>query len=371
MSRRHKMAEKCRGIEHNYRIFRSLRTALTAIIFAIFSITWVAIGAVTVILYRLGVLPRLLLTPLVLPMVLLGVSVCLGTLLAGYIAKFVVSPLRSLVDAADAIKKGNYSIRVNEETPVGELNRLMKSFNSMSVELGNTELFRKDFINDFSHEFKTPIVSIRGFARQLQKDNELHFLTDEQRKQYTDIIANESDRLARLSTNILLLNKVEKQRIVTDKTEFYLDEQIRRSVLILEKEWSAKSIEFDLELDEIKYVFNEEMLSQVWLNLISNAVRFSPNESTVSISCHRRERMIVTEVADKGEGMDDETVKKIFDRFYQSDTSHKSEGNGLGLSIAKRIVELADGSIYVTSKLGEGSVFTVELPVVDEDEKAR
>lgn len=363
--RRCGLTERYENTEHNYKTFRSLRTALTMFVFFIFTSASFITGSIMIWFYRIGIIPMIVFTPVILPLITLGVCLFIGTILAAFVSKLVINPLRRLIDATEEIKKGNYDVRVAEQTTIGELNNLMQSFNNMAGELGSTELFRNDFINNFSHEFKTPIVSIRGFARQLQKDNSLHFLTDEQRKEYTDIIVDESDRLARLSSNILLLTKFENQQIVTDKTEFYLDEQIRRTVLILEKQWSTKNIEPVLELEEIKYTFNEEMLSQVWLNLIGNAVKFSPESGEIFIRCKRKENRIVVDVTDSGDGMDEATMHKIFDKFYQSDTSHKSEGNGLGLSIVKRIIELADGEISVKSELGKGSTFRVCLPVSD------
>lgn len=365
MNRRRKMVEKDEMTEKNYRTFRSLRTAFTTFVFGILTFTCLLTALIMVTLYRFGLFPMIVFTPVILPFVTLGVCIFIGTIMAAMVSKFVIEPLRRLIDATEEIKKGHYDVRVTDQTAIGELNNLMQSFNSMAGELANTELFRKDFINNFSHEFKTPIVSIRGFARQIQKDNEKHFLTDEQRKEYTDIIVDESDRLARLSSNILLLTKFENQQIVTDKTEFYLDEQIRRSVLLLEKQWSSKNIELSLELDEIKYVFNEEMLSQVWLNLIGNAVKFTPNSGIIDIRCKQNEKNIAVEITDSGDGMDEATIHRIFDKFYQSDTSHKAEGNGLGLSIVKRIVELANGEISVISEIGKGSTFHVSLPNIN------
>ena len=349
--------------EATRRAFRSLRSTFTMMVFLIFTMASCITGCIILLFYHIGALPMALFTPLILPLVTLGSCMLIGTMLAAFVSKLVLAPLRRLIEANDEIKKGNYKVRVDENVSVGEFNKLLHSFNRMAGELEGTEMFRNDFINNFSHEFKTPIVSIRGFARQIQKDNDCQFLTDEQRKEYTDIIVDESDRLARLSSNILLLTKFENQQIVTDKTNFYLDEQIRRDVLILEKEWSSKNIEPVLELEEIKYTFNEEMLSQVWLNLIGNAVKFSPEGGEIHIRCRKKEQKIIVDITDSGEGMDEATMHRIFDKFYQNDTSHKSEGNGLGLSIVKRIVELAHGEITVKSELGKGSTFRVSLPV--------
>ena len=253
-----------------------------------------------------------------------------------------------------------------EPTQTGdEMEELVGSFNDMTKELGSTELFKKDFINSFSHEFKTPIVSIRGFAKQLRRDD----LTEEQRGEYADIIIQESERLSHMSSNILLLTKLENQKIMTELTEFMLDEQIRRSILLLEKQWSDKSLELDLDLSEVRMRANEEMLSHVWINIIGNAIKFSREGGKLSISCRFSGNRAVVAVADTGIGMTSETQMRVFDKFYQGETtgslqpSHSAEGNGLGLPLAKRIVELSGGTIAVRSAPGEGATFVVELPV--------
>ncbi len=357
-----RLREKARETNKRIHSLRSLRTAYTLLVLLILVSAGLITASVYIILYTLDFIPSAALTPLILPVIVIFSCMIIGTLLAVFVGKLFINPLRRLISANEEIRQGNFKVRMSEQTVIGELNNLMRSFNSMADELEATELFRNDFINSFSHEFKTPIVSIRGFARQLQKDNERHILTDEQRKEYTDIIAYESDRLARLSSNILTLTKFENQQIVTDKTEFYLDEQIRRTVLLLEKQWTAREINIDLELDEIKYNFNEEMLAQMWLNLIGNAIKFSHRGGTVQIRCRKKHEKICVDISDSGEGMSEEILHKIFDKFYQCDTSHKSEGNGLGLAIVKRIAELANAEITVKSEPGKGTTFTVKLP---------
>ena len=359
-----KLREKAHETNARFHSLRSLRTAYTLLVLLILVSAGFITASVYLILYHLGFIPSAALTPIILPVIMIFSCMIIGTIIAGFVGKLFINPLRRLISANEEIRHGNFKVRMSEHTNIGELNHLMQSFNSMADELEATELFRNDFINSFSHEFKTPIVSIRGFAMQLQKDNEQHLLTDEQRKEYTDIIAYESDRLARLSSNILMLTKFENQQIVTDKTEFYLDEQIRRIVLLLEKQWTAAQVEIELDLEEIRYNFNEEMLSQMWLNLIGNAIKFSQNGGTVLIKCHKKNGFICVEICDSGEGMNEDALHKIFDKFYQCDTSHKSDGNGLGLAIVKRIAELANAEITVKSEAGKGTSFFVKLPLI-------
>ena len=354
---------RCKSNDTDCKSLSSLRTAFTLLVFAIFTSAVMITSVLVILLCKMGLIPKVIMPPAVLPLVTLLACTIIGTILSSFVGRLVINPLRSLIVANKEIKRGNYHVRVSGQTPIGELNALIQSFNDMADELESTNLFRNDFINNFSHEFKTPIVSIRGFARQLQKDNEHHLLTDGQRKEYTDIIAYESDRLVRLSSNILMLTKFENQQIVTDKTEFYLDEQLRHVLLILEKQWSSRSIEPELDLEEVKYNFNEEMLSQMWLNLIGNAIKFSPDGGTVKIRCKKKEGCVVVDIIDCGEGMDSDTLRRIFDKFYQGDTSRRSDGNGLGLAIVKRIAELANGEITEKSEKGKGSTFRVKLPL--------
>lgn len=280
------------------------------------------------------------------------------TLTAG-MGRSKLRPIDELMQAMRTVSHGDFSVRVDNENMPGYMNDLGGSFNDMAQELGGLEMFRKDFINNFSHEFKTPIVSIRGFAKQLERED----LTEEQRKEYISIIVSESDRLANMASNVLLLTKLENQTIVTDKTVYRLDEQLRGSILLLEKQWDDKDIDLDLDMDEVEFRGNEEMVAHIWVNLINNAIKFSPVGGRLTISLKEADGAAVVRIADEGEGMDETTQKRIFEKFYQGDTAHTTEGNGLGLSLVKRIVDLCGGSIEVESAPGRGTAFTVRLPI--------
>ncbi|MBQ8408782.1 MAG: HAMP domain-containing histidine kinase [Clostridia bacterium] len=285
----------------------------------------------------------------------------LGIMMTGATLRIWFGRVTRITEGLREIAKGNFSARVSERDQkevITELGDLEKTFNQMASDLEGIEMFRNDFINNFSHEFKTPIVSIRGFARQLQSGN----LTEEQKREYIDIIVSESERLATMSQNVLLLTKLENQSIVTEKTEFDLDEQIRNCILLLEKSWEEKNIELDLELDEVEYVFNEEMLSHLWINLLSNAIKFTPDGGKISCRLKKENGAVVFVIRDTGPGMTEEVKARIFEKFYQGDTSHTGAGNGIGLNIVQRIVTLADGEIIVESELQKGSAFTVILP---------
>lgn len=298
------------------------------------------------------------------PFQLLVLSLLFGILLALSFSRILLRPLNQLIDATKKVAKGDFSVRVSPTETHDEMAELVGSFNDMTRELGSNELFKKDFINSFSHEFKTPIVSIRGFAKQLRRDD----LTDAQRREYIEIIIQESERLANMSSNILLLTKLENQKIMTDLTEFMLDEQIRRSILLLEKQWTDKGLDFDLDLPALRVRANEEMLSHVWINVIGNAIKFSGAGGRIAVSCRLAGDRARVVIADEGVGMNEETRVRVFDKFYQGDAtgsgqpSHATEGNGLGLPLAKRIVELSGGTISVESQPGKGAAFAVELP---------
>ncbi len=297
------------------------------------------------------------------PLLLVLLCILFAVLLAASFGGRQIRPIHKVNNAMKKVSQGDFSIRLSEEDSVGEIRELITSYNHMAEELSSIELFRTDFINNFSHEFKTPIVSIRGFAKQLERDD----LTDAQRKEYTRIIVSESERLANMSANVLLLTKLENQQIITNKKHYSLDEQLRNCILLMEKQWSEKELELRLELDELSYFGDEEMMSHIWVNLLNNAIKFSPQGGVLEVSCMQVQSFIVVQVTDHGEGMDAGTQARIFEKFYQGDTAHATEGNGLGLSLAKRIVDLCGGKVAVDSAPGQGTTFSVYLPVEEEE----
>ena len=341
--------------------FRTLHATIVVLVFMIM----VMAGLVSVlslsVLRRLHMFQSILNAAQLLPIAMLVASVIIGTLIAFFVSHRVLRPVDQLIEATRAVGKGDFSVRLpaTQYEPESELGELLQSFNLMVEELGSIEMFRSDFINTFSHEFKTPIVSIRGFARQLQRKD----LTDQERQEYTDIIVFESERLTDMAANILLLSKFENQQVIGDKTEYYLDEQLRNCILRLEKQWSEKALHLDVELEPICYLNNEEMLSHVWSNILDNAVKFTPENGTITVRAFLRGENAVVQVRDTGVGMDQETLNHIFDKFYQGDSAHLSVGNGLGLPLVKRIVQLSGGRILVESQKDTGTTFTVTLPM--------
>lgn len=286
-------------------------------------------------------------------------SLLLGGAVALYVGKTIIKPIKKIGDAFREVSEGNFSVRVPEDEKIDEIREMAKQFNAMTYDLSHIETLRTDFVANVSHEFKTPISSIEGYATLLQSPD----LTEEKRLRYTQKILENSRRLSNLTSNMLLLSKLENQEMVTDNKQFRLDEQIRKTILLLEDKWTKKNIEFDLDLPFQTYYGSEKLLEQVWFNVIDNAIKHSDNGSTIEIGINGTETAVFVKVEDHGEGMTEEVAKHIFEKFYQGDSSRKEEGNGLGLALVKRIINICNGKISVQSAPGAGSVFTIELPI--------
>jgi signal transduction histidine kinase len=337
----------------------SLTFAVAMFVFIIMMVTAVLMGLVLFALYKLQIVTFGDYNHFVMAIILMMIiSIVTGTVLVALFVNKLLKPIRILKKATREIASGNFDIHVKVQG-MPELAELTEDFNMMAQELKSVETLRNDFINNFSHEFKTPIVSIQGFAKLLKKDN----LGQSQRDEYLDIIIDESNRLVKLSHNVLTLSKLEQQNIITEKTSFLLDEQIRRAILLLEPEWQKKQIRFCVEMDKTKFCGNEEILQQVWLNLIGNAIKFTGQNGLVSVILRCIKEEIVIEIIDDGIGMDEETIKHIFDKFYQGDKAHATQGNGLGLPLVKRIIDMYGGEISVSSEPGHGSKFSLRLPL--------
>ena len=287
-------------------------------------------------------------------------SLVMGAGLAMIAGKIPLKPFNKFVNGLNSLAAGNFKTRLSYKGPLANhptVFEVTESFNKLAKELENTEMLRSDFINNFSHEFKTPIVSIAGFAKLLRRGN----LTDEQKMQYLNAIEEESMRLSYMATNILNMTKVENQEILTDITEFNLSEQIRFAVLLLEEQWSKKNIELQLDFDEHMIEANEELLKQIWINLVDNAVKFAPRCATVGIDICATAQSYIVSVSNTGSDIPIEKQKRIFNKFYQADESHAQDGNGIGLAVVKKIVDLHSGWVSVKSENGM-TVFVVELP---------
>lgn len=338
---------------------KALAMMLSLIVFIILILTMTIVGFIIFLLFWHHFLDKIT-APKILGLIVFLIisSTIVGTTLTAILSRIPLKPIRKVVYACNKVADGDFSVRL-PVSAIDEFNVFAKSFNQMAAELGSLEMLRSDFINNFSHEFKTPIVSLRGFAKILKNPE----LSEEERNEYLDIIISESDRLTDLATNVLTLTTIENLNIISAKSEFDLSEQIRRSVLMLESKWSNKNIDLIIDLDDTTYLGNEDLLTQVWINLIDNAIKFSPNNSKVKIKLKKDENEIIFKVMDNGYGIDEENQQHIFDKFYQCDKSHSTEGNGLGLAIVNKIVTLHGGRIVIESEAELGTVFTVILPL--------
>ena len=322
-------------------------------------ITTVITGVLMYISFALGILNEKNITDImVLPIITLVSCILIGVVVSACSSRAVLKNVREFIEATDKLSRGDFSARLNIRKPP-EFRILSKNFNTMAEELGSIEVLRTDFINNFSHEFKTPIISIKGFAEILKDDD----LSKEERNEYLDIIIEESKRLTSLATNVLNLSKIETQAILKEKQMFNIGEQIRQSILLLDSKFQSKNISLDINIEDCNIYANKKMLNQVWLNLLYNAIKFNNENGLVSVNMKKKEKEILITIIDSGIGISKEVVSKIFDKFYQEDTSHSTKGNGLGLTIVKKIIELHGGTIECESIVSKGTKFTIILPI--------
>ena len=300
--------------------------------------------------------------------ILIVLSVCLaiGSGLAAVVNRRIFEPIRQVDAAMQRVSGGDFSVRLEQPSAIRDVENIRQSFNVMTRELSATEMLQSDFVSNVSHEFKTPINVIEGYAMLLQDTPQV---TSEQREYIEKILLN-TRRLSGLVGNILLLSRIENQSIPNGRTTFRLDEQIRQCVMALEPEWSKREIEFDADMDDVRYRGNEGMLLHVWSNLIGNAIKFNPYGALVRLRLKQEENTIRFTIEDEGPGIDPEAQKHIFDKFYQADRSRKQDGNGLGLALVKRIVDAYSGEITVENRADGGCRFNIALPVEQSDLKA-
>lgn len=275
------------------------------------------------------------------------------------LSRLIYRNITALTQGIEEIGEGKFETRL-DVSKGGLFSHAYESFNKTAEELSNVTKLKNDFINNYSHEFKTPISSISGFSKLLLERDDL---TQEERNSYLKIINVEATRLADMANSTIMLSKLNNQQIVTDKTEYSLDEQIRMCIIILTQEWSKKNIEIESELETVSYNGNADMMSRLWLNLIGNAIKYTPENGEIQITLKKKNGSVTVEISDTGIGMNEETAARIFDQYYQGNTAHSEAGLGLGLPICKRITELCNGEISVKSILNEGSTFRVVLPL--------
>lgn len=339
------------------RHWRRLSVMFSLLIFLSLTVTVLLTGALAALLYHFGILAG--------PNRGIGIflavaaSVFVGTLLSKFAGRQPLSAITAMSEAAKEVAKGNFNISLSEECPVEELQDMAHNFNLMAKELAGTELLRTDFVENVSHEFKTPLSAIEGYVTLLQKKD----LSEEKRREYTGNILYNTRRLSTLTSNILLLSRLENQELGIQKEPFCLDEQLREVILAQEEGWTGKELELEIDLEAVDYCGSKDLLVHVWENILSNAVKFAPQRGIIRILLRREDGRVLVCIADTGPGMSEEVRQRVFEKFYQGDVSRSSQGNGLGLALAKRIVDLHDGEIDVSTKERKGTTFTVSLPL--------
>lgn len=268
-------------------------------------------------------------------------------------------PLKEILKATEKIASGDFSVRLEPKHPYGsydEYDLIKEYLNIMASDLSKSEILKSDFISNVSHEIKTPVAVIKNYSVLLEKESD-----PEKRAQYRRELVRASNRLSNLVGNILKLNKLENQELIVEKKAFRLDGALEEAIVAFESQIEKKELELECDLEEISIVSSESHLEIVWNNLISNAIKFTEKGGKVGVSCKWVDGMATVEISDTGCGIDAETGKHIFDKFYQGDTSHSGEGNGLGLALVKKVIDTLGGEISVKSELGKGTTFTVRL----------
>ena len=332
-----------------------MRTYYILIVAVIVLFSFGAIAGLLYLLEGLGVIPSLGIYTLISLLLVSGITVAL---MSYFIGRRVLTPLVKLSSASKEVARGNFDVTVSDSSKMEEVQSTLRNFNAMVRELKSISTLSSDFIANVSHEFKTPLSVIEGYAMLLQDDR----LTAQEREDYLNKILVNTRRLNTLVGNILMLSKMETKPLPEQYTRFRLDEQLRQVVAQLEPQWSAKGISFRVRLDEVELLGWEQVLPYVWSNLISNAIKFSPSGSVIALTLLEQRECAVVTVSDRGCGMEPDVQERIFEKFYQGDTSHKAEGNGLGLALVRQIVELSQGVVEVESQPGKGSTFRVILP---------
>ena len=285
----------------------------------------------------------------------------IGVAVTNHMTKMLIDPIAKLRSAMREVADGDFKVEAKCESCIQDVQDIYDSFNSMVRELSTTETLQTDFISDVSHEFKTPINAIEGYASLLEGEP-----SPEEQRAYVEKILFNTRRLSALTGNILLLSKLSNQSILPQKTQFRLDEQIRQAIVALEQKWSEKELGFEVELAETPFFGYESLLPHVWTNLIGNAVKFSPKGGEIRIKMMRTEGAVVFTIEDDGPGIVPGDEEHIFTKFYQSESSHGMEGNGLGLALVRQIVEMSGGSVDVQNLEAGGCRFTVRLPLEQE-----
>lgn len=280
-----------------------------------------------------------------------------GTAISTLISRTILKPIQELGQAMKKVAEGDFSIQLTPSSTIGEVDQLFKNFNQMVNDLNSIEGLRKDFISTVSHEFKTPLSTIKGYIQLLESPT----LSNTEKRHYLQKIDRASQQLSHMTDNILRLSKLEHGLTQLDKTAFRLDEQLRQVIIFLQGHWQARQIELDIDLEPVTISADQDLLYQVWLNLIDNAIKYNRDTGTIQVILREKGSTILVTIADQGIGMSAQTQAKIFEKFYQADSSRQSQGNGLGMALVNSIIQLHGGQIKIQSQLDQGSTISIQL----------
>lgn len=334
---------------------KRMRLYYWIIVFIVILFAFVGVLSIMLLLEHWGFIEKLGLMTLI---SLISVATLICGLMSYHVGRRIVTPMVKLSAASKEVAKGNYTIRVSDSSRLEEVQTTFRHFNAMVGQLNSISTLSNDFVANVSHEFKTPLSTIEGYAMLLQDPT----LSEEERRDYTDKILSQTQRLTALVGDILLLSKIESKELADQYSTFRLDEQIRQAVVLAEAQWEEKQLVIDAELDELSIHASKGLLTHVWSNLLENAIKFSPVGGKLELRLLQQKECVVFTLRDWGCGMSEEVQSRIFEKFYQGDPSHKAMGHGLGLPMVKRIVELSQGVIEVESQPEQGSLFRVILP---------
>lgn len=325
------------------------------IVFIIVLLSFLGVLSLMHYLQTKGIIANLSLLTLV---CLLTVSTILCGFMSYAVGRRILTPMVKLSAASKEVARGNYSVQVTDSSKMEEVQTTFRNFNAMVRQLNSISTLSNDFVANVSHEFKTPLTAVEGYAMLLQDPS----LSQEEREEYLEQILTNTRRLTNLVGDILLLTKIENKSLADAYSSFRLDEQIRQAVVLLQSQWMKKELSFDAELDEVSICASQDLLTLVWSNLIGNAIKFSPFGGEIELRLLDQTECVVFTIRDHGCGMSQEVQERIFEKFYQGDLSHRDMGHGLGLPMVKGIIELSEGVIEVESQEGQGTLFRVILP---------
>lgn len=348
-----------RALRITWKIIRE--TLLTIAVLGLLAASWTGATYITKAIYTKTGAPSWDYIAQLIDLVLGVIIFLLCMLLVGLMFKHKqIAVMTAITDAMRRISKGDFNVKMDDHEWRGEFKMIANSINDMAGELGRMETMRQDFISNVSHEIQSPLTSIRGFAKALRNPK----LTEERRNHYLEIIEGESRRLSQLSDNLLKLSSLEGDEQVFEVARYRLDEQLRSIVLANEPQWLAKQIQIDLDLAEVEIEATEDLMNQVWINLLHNSIKFTPEDGMIAITLKANDQGAEVSITDTGVGISELDQLRIFERFYKADKSRNraAGGSGLGLSIVRRIVDIHQGEITVRSEPGKGSTFTVKVP---------